>query len=99
MSRHPPMQLCLRSLQKSRFGFRLILMESSLGASFEVAISAAVFTGLSSWHVEFIDGMFWGRADNIAIRYSAAVALLFNLFMVLIAFIPILMTAPMANRG
>ncbi|ETA80941.1 hypothetical protein T472_0209150 [Youngiibacter fragilis 232.1] len=62
-----------------------------------MAISAAVFTGLSSGQVEFIKGMFWGRADNISVRYSAAVALLFNLFMVLIAFIPILMTVPMAK--
>lgn len=69
-------------------------MASSLGAAFGVAISAAIFTGLSNGHVEFIEGMFWGRTDNIAIRYAAAIALLFNLVMVLIAMISILLTVP-----
>lgn len=69
-------------------------MASSLGAAFGVAISAAIFTGLSNGHVEFIEGMFWGRTDNIAIRYAAAIALLFNLVMVLIALISILLTVP-----
>lgn len=72
-------------------------MASSLGAAFGVSISAAIFTGLSSGHVEFIEGIFLGRTDNIAIRYAAAIALLFNLFMVLIAIISILMTIPVAK--
>ncbi len=69
-------------------------MASSLGAAFGVAISAAIFTGLSNRSVHFSEGIFWGRVDNISIRYSAAIALLFNLGMVLVAIISILMTVP-----
>jgi DHA2 family multidrug resistance protein-like MFS transporter len=35
-----------------------------------------------------------GRTDNISIRFAAAVALLFNVIMVLIAIIAIAMTVP-----
>lgn len=69
-------------------------MASSLGAAFGVAISAALFTALSNRSVHFSEGLFWGRVDNISIRYAAAIALLFNLGMVLIAIISILMTVP-----
>lgn len=69
-------------------------MASSLGAAFGVAISAALFTALSNRSVHFSEGLFWGRVDNISIRYAAAIALLFNLAMVLIAIISILMTVP-----
>lgn len=69
-------------------------MASSLGAAFGVAISAALFTALSSGHVEFLEGLFWGRQDNIAVRYAAAIALLVNLGMILIAIISILATVP-----
>ncbi|UUM12034.1 MFS transporter [Clostridiaceae bacterium HFYG-1003] len=72
-------------------------MASSLGAAFGVAISAALFTVLSNGHVEFLEGLFWGRQDNIAVRYAAAIALLFNLFMVLVAIISILATVPPAK--
>ncbi len=73
-------------------------MASSLGAAFGVAISAAIFTGLSNGHVEYVEGLFWGRTDNIAIRYAAAIALLFNLFMVIVAIIAILMTVPAGKQ-
>ncbi|MDR7856866.1 MFS transporter [Tissierella sp.] len=69
-------------------------MASSLGAAFGVAISAAIFTGFSNGRVKFIEGFFWGRVDNISIRYAAAIALLFNLVMVIIAIISILITIP-----
>ncbi len=69
-------------------------MASSLGAAFGVAISAALFTALSNGQVEFLEGLFWGRQDNIAVRYAAAIALLFNLGMVLVAIISILATVP-----
>lgn len=73
-------------------------MASSLGTAFGVAISAAIFTGLSSGHVEFLEGLFWGSQDNIAVRFAAAIALLFNLMMVLIAIISILATIPAAKK-
>ncbi len=69
-------------------------MASSLGAAFGVAISASLFTGLSNRSVHFSEGIFWGRVDNISIRYAAAIALLFNLAMVLVAIISIILTVP-----
>lgn len=72
-------------------------MSSSLGAAFGVAISAAIFTGLSKGAIKFAEGLFWGRTDNIQIRYAAMIALLFNLGMVLMAIISILLTVPAGN--
>ncbi|ACL75384.1 MFS transporter [Ruminiclostridium cellulolyticum] len=69
-------------------------MASSLGAALGVAISAALFTGLSDRDVHFTQGIFWGRTSNISIRYAAAIALLFNLGMLLVAIISIMMTVP-----
>lgn len=73
-------------------------MASSLGAAFGVAISAALFTGLSAGHVTYGAGFFVGRTDNIQVRYAAAVALLFNAFMVVIAIFAILKTVPPGRK-
>lgn len=80
--------------EKAGSASEIYKMASSLGAALGVAISAALFTGLSGRSVHFAEGIFLGRADNISIRYSAAIALLFNLGMVLVAIISILMTVP-----
>ncbi|MGE5462079.1 MAG: MFS transporter [Syntrophothermus sp.] len=69
-------------------------MASSLGAAFGVAISAAIYTGLSSEVVAMSNSFMVGRTDNITVRFAAMVALLFNLIMVLIAIISILATVP-----
>lgn len=71
-------------------------MASSLGAAFGVAISAALFTSLSGLNTSFgpLSDLFLGRTDNIGIRFAAAVALLFNVIMVIIAIIAIAMTVP-----
>lgn len=69
-------------------------MASSLGAAFGVAISAAIFTGLSNGTVKYIEGLFWGRVDNVSLRYGALIALLFNLVMVVIAIISIMIAIP-----
>jgi len=71
-------------------------MASSLGAAFGVAISAALFTSLSGLNTNFgpLSDLFLGRTDNVAIRFAAAVALLFNVIMVIIAIIAIAMTVP-----
>lgn len=69
-------------------------MASALGAAFGVAISAALFTGLSNGQVRFAEGLFWGRQDNVAVRYAATIALLFNLMMVMVAIISILVAIP-----
>lgn len=67
-----------------------------MGAAFGVAISAALFTSLSGLNADFepLSDLFWGRTDNISIRFAAALALLFNVMMVIIAIIAIAMTVP-----
>ncbi len=71
-------------------------MASSLGAAFGVAISAALFTSLSGLNTSFVSlsDLFLGRTDNIGIRFAAAIALLFNVAMVIIAIVAIAMTVP-----
>lgn len=73
-------------------------MSSSLGSALGIAISAALFTGLSGAQVTFAEGIFLGRTDNIAVRLAAAIALLFNLLMVLLAIVSILATIPPAGK-
>lgn len=69
-------------------------MASSLGAAFGVAISAALFTSLSGLNTSFtpLSDLFLGRTDNVGIRFAAAIALLFNVMMVIVAIIAIAMT-------
>ena len=71
-------------------------MASSLGAAFGVAISAALFTSLSGLSSDFgpLSDLFLGRTDNISIRFAAAIALFFNVMMVIIAIIAIALTVP-----
>ncbi len=79
-------------------GSGLYKMASSLGASFGVAISAAIFTALSadSESTHWLEGVitFAGRQDNIAVRQAALVALAFNLLMVVGAVVSIVLTVP-----
>ena len=76
----------------------LYKMASSLGASFGVAISAAIFTALAadSESTRWLEGVitFAGRQDNIAIRQAALIALGFNLVMVVAAIVSIMLTVP-----
>jgi DHA2 family multidrug resistance protein-like MFS transporter len=73
-------------------------MASSLGASFGVAISAAIFTVLSGsgQSMHWLSGMitFNGRQDNVMVRQAAMVALGFNLLMVAAAITAIMKTVP-----
>ena len=73
-------------------------MASSLGASFGVAISAAIFTALSAdgASTQWLEGVltFAGRQDNLAVRQAALTALGFNLLMVLAAIVSIVLTVP-----
>ncbi len=74
-------------------------MASSLGAAFGVAISAAIFTGLS--HLQDlgpIADIAMGRTDNVDVRFAASMALMFNVGMVVIAIVAIAMTVP-KNRN
>ncbi len=74
-------------------------MASSLGAALGVAISAAVFTALSGLGGELVplSDVFLGRTDNVDIRFAGAVALLFNVLMVVVAMVAIARTVP--RRG
>ena len=71
---------------------------SSLGASFGVAVSAAVFTTLSADGAApgWIEGVitYLGRQDNLAVREAALFALGVNLLMVVAAIISIVLTVP-----
>jgi hypothetical protein len=79
-------------------GSGIYKMASSLGASFGVAISAAIFTALSAEDEPFhwLSGVitFSGRQDNLALREAAVVALGFNLVMVAAAIVSIMLTVP-----
>ncbi len=79
-------------------GSGIYKMASSLGASFGVAISAAIFTALRAGDEPFhwLSGMltFSGRQDNLALREAAVVALGFNLLMVAAAIASIVLTVP-----
>jgi DHA2 family multidrug resistance protein-like MFS transporter len=79
-------------------GSGIYKMASSLGASFGVAISAAIFTVLSGsdQSIHWLSGLitFAGRQDNVMVRQAAMVALGFNLLMVAAAVIAIMKTVP-----
>lgn len=74
-------------------------MASSLGAALGVAISAAVFTAVSGLENQSgpLSDLYLGRTDNINIRFAAAIALLFNVLMVVVAIIAIAQTVPRDN--
>lgn len=79
-------------------GSGIYKMASSLGASFGVAISAAVFTALSAGAtpVHWIEGVitYLGRQDNVVLREAAMVALAVNLLMIVAAVGSIVLTIP-----
>jgi DHA2 family multidrug resistance protein-like MFS transporter len=83
---------------QSGSGSGIYKMASSLGASFGVAISAAVFTCLSGDDTtsDWIAGAitFVGRQDNVAVRQAALFAFAANLLMVAAAIVSILVTVP-----
>ena len=85
-------------MDQSGSGSGIYKMASSLGAALGVAISGAIFTamGHSDRGVRWLDGVitFQGRADNLALREAAIVALGFNLLLVVFAVVAILRTIP-----
>ncbi|MGA9212416.1 MFS transporter [Kaistella sp.] len=75
-------------------------MASSLGAAFGVAISAAIFYGLSKMEgTPPMAAIFMGRTDNIEVRYAAGIGLLFNVFMVVVAIVAIMITVPKTDKS
>jgi DHA2 family multidrug resistance protein-like MFS transporter len=73
----------------------LYKMASSLGAALGVAISAAIFAGLTHTQgfAPFAD-LALGRTDNLVIRFAASMALMFNVAMVAVAIVAIMATVP-----
>ena len=83
-------------------GAGIYKMASSLGASFGVAISAAIFTALSAGeNVQWIEDVitFVGRQDNVVVREAALVALIFNLLLIAAAIVSIALTVPRAKAA
>ncbi len=77
-------------------GAGIYKMASSLGGAIGAAISLALFTAFSSSGAQFVGDVLinQGRTDNTAIRQAAAVALAFNLILVVIAIVSIVVTVP-----
>jgi DHA2 family multidrug resistance protein-like MFS transporter len=79
-------------------GSGIYKMASSLGASFGVAISAAIFTALSADQggVDWLPGVlsFAGRQDNVAERGAALLAFGANLLMIVAAIVAIMLFVP-----
>ena len=84
-------------------GAGIYKMASSLGGSFGVAISAAIFTALNAndASVQWLQGVitFVGRQDNLATREAAMVALGFNLMLVFVAILTIMLTIPRGKKS
>jgi DHA2 family multidrug resistance protein-like MFS transporter len=84
-------------------GSGLYKMASSLGASFGVAISAAIFTALAGegGSGQWLEGLitFSGRQDNVQVRQAALFALAFNLLMVAAAIVSIVLTVARVDRS
>ncbi|HEV8418262.1 MAG TPA: hypothetical protein VGQ43_05905, partial [Candidatus Udaeobacter sp.] len=74
----------------------LYKMASSLGAAFGVAISASIFSALSTLDSQAtpLAELFLGRTDNVTIRYAVAMALLFNVALAVIGAIAVVITVP-----
>lgn len=93
----PSTDAALANVPQSKAGSAsgIYKMASSLGAALGVAISAAIFSGLSRMTgVAPMADIAMGRTDNINVRFAAMVALTFNAIMVVIAVIAIAMTIP-----
>ena len=101
----PSTDAALSSLPESQAGAGsgIYKMASSLGAAFGVAISAAIFTALSTNtdSARWMEGIitFYGRQDNVAIRTAAMIALMFNVFMVAVAILSIMLTIPPGKKA
>lgn len=93
----------LSTLPESRTGVGsgIFKMASSLGSSFGIAISTAIFQDIaySAEPITLLSDVvtFVGRQDNVAIRQGAMAAYLYNLIIIVIAFAVIYYTIPKAQ--
>lgn len=88
-------------LDQTGAGSGIYKMASTLGASFGLAISTAIFTGvrLRAEPISALDNVieFVGRQDNVQIRQAALLALLFNVVIIIVAMLVIRRTIPKAS--
>lgn len=99
----PSTDAALSNVPQSKAGSAsgLYKMASSLGAAFGVAISAAIFSGLSNLGPQStpLPELFLGRTDNVTIRFAAAMGLLFNVALAVIAALAVVITVPKDAPG
>ena len=69
-------------------------MASSLGSAFGVAISAAIYTAAQHIPPHLVPHIFWGRQDNVSMRFGGGLGLLFNIAMCVVAMISIIVAVP-----
>jgi DHA2 family multidrug resistance protein-like MFS transporter len=69
-------------------------MASSLGSAFGVALSAAIYTAAQHVPAQLVPHIFWGRQDNVSMRFGGGIGLLFNVFMCVVALISIMVAVP-----
>ena len=69
-------------------------MASSLGSAFGVATSAAIYTAAQHLPPELVPDIFWGRQDNVSLRFGGGIGLLFNVFICAVALISIMVAVP-----
>jgi len=69
-------------------------MASSLGSAFGVATSYAIYTAAAHVPANLVPHIFWGRQDNVSLRFGGGLGLLFNVFMCVVALISIMVAVP-----
>jgi DHA2 family multidrug resistance protein-like MFS transporter len=72
----------------------LYKMASSLGSAFGVAVSAAIYTAAQNIPPDIVPNIFWGRQDNVALRFGGGLGLLFNVLICVAALISIIVAVP-----
>ena len=85
-------------VEQSGSGSGIYKMASSLGAATGLAISQAIYASIKGTATlpEFLNHVFTfvGRQDNLAFRHAAIYAMIFNLLILVLAFVTILLTVP-----
>lgn len=87
---------------KTGAGSGIYKMASSLGTSFGLAISSAIYTQIriADTPITILDNVvdFVGRTDNLVTRQAAMVAVLFNIVLLLLAILTIMRTIPKQKK-
>lgn len=85
------------SADKAGAAAGLYKMASSLGSAFGVAMSAAIYTAAQELPDDLVPDIFWGRQDNVSLRFGGGLGLLFNVLICLVALLAIIVTVPEAQ--